>query len=183
MQARVFGDPAPKQIASDRLTGEFAPAQYFELSIDQKISARSCEERKSGIQARTGPLVAFGETVARPFTYEDKLRDPDAAISSFLVKTRFFAEGDSAIALAGLSGSALGRSTVLRDRVNAQTPADAISIKPGGFKVVDAFTMQPVEGAASAATRIDADRLLEGTVLAQPGMAGRLVVVSALEVA
>jgi hypothetical protein len=182
MQAQVAGGGPPKALPSNPTEGEFAPSQFFELSLEQKLSAPSFEHRKSGLQARGGDLVAFGTPVPRVFTYEDKLNDPDAIVSPVVIAIRFLSEVDAVLALSALDGSALGRSPILRERETAKVPADAIKIKPADFRVVDSFTMQAVEGIGSASTRTDADRMLEQAVMERPGFAGRLVVVSAAEV-
>jgi hypothetical protein len=181
IQARPVGAPTPKELPKEDVQGEFAPAQYFELSLEQKLSAASFDKRQSGIRANAAKLIAFGDQLPRVFTYEDGLRDPKAAISRFT--TRYVSGIDSALAIATLGGSALGRSALLRERANLQTPPDGIEFAAPGFKVIDAFTLQPVEGLATASTRIEADQLLDRTVFAQPAMAGRLAVVSELEVA
>jgi hypothetical protein len=181
LQARL-ADPATP-LPSENVEGEFAPAQFFDLTVEQKLSAASFEKRKSGLKARGSSLVAFGTPVARVFTYEDKLNDPDAAVSPIPFGVRFFSGVEITLALAALDGSAVARSDMFRDRINAKPPADAIQIRSGGFKVVDALTMQPVSGVATTATRTDADRMLQSTLAARPGLAGRLVVVSSLQVA
>jgi hypothetical protein len=181
LQARLT-DPATP-LPSEPVEGEFAPAQFFELTIEQKLSAASFEKRKSGLKARASALFAFGTPVARVFTYEDKLNDPDAAISPLPFGLRIFSEVDAALALAALDGSAVARSDIFRDRINAKVAADGIQVQPVDFKVVDSLTMQPVSGVETSATRIDADRMLESTLAAQPALAGRLVVMSSLEVA
>ena len=181
MQVRVQGGGAPKPIEVDPVEGEFAPAQYFELSLDQKLSAASFDKRKCGIESRASALVAFGATVPRLFTHEIDYRDPDAQMPMPGVLGRFRESLDLETALATLGGSALGRAAILRERVDAQTPPDAIRVSPGGFRIVDAATMTPVEGLAGAATRVDADSLLQTTVTSRPALTGRLTVVSELE--
>jgi len=182
MQTRVVGDPVPKPLPSDPLEGEFAPSQFFELTLEQKLSAPSFERRKSGIQARGAALVSFGKPVPRLFTYEDKLKDPDAAVSQLIFATRVFSGLDAVVAIGVLEGSALGRSGILSERTNAKVAADGIEISRSEFRIVDASTMQAVAGIEAATTRTDADRMLDQTVALQPGLAGQLVVISALEV-
>lgn len=184
MHTRVAGDPTPKPLRElDEVFAEFAPAQFFELSLEQKLSAASFEKRKSGLKARGASLVAFGKQVSRIYGYEDGLIDPDAVVSPSFKFARPFSQVDATLALAALDGSALARSDLYSERVNAKVPADAVQVRPGGFRLVDALTMEPALGLPSVTTRTGADQLLQQTVASQPALAGRLVVVSDMEVA
>ena len=72
----LFGDP---------VRTEFAPAQFFELTNDQKMSSPAFKELDSGFRADAARLVRFAKPVERDFGYEDGVRDAEAVDSPLLV--------------------------------------------------------------------------------------------------
>ena len=96
---------------------EFAPAQFFELTNDQKMSAPAFREFDSGLRANAAALVKFSAAVPRDFGYEDGVKDDAAEEFKFLAKRR--STIDATLAIDTLAGGALGRSDLYKERVNA----------------------------------------------------------------
>jgi hypothetical protein len=158
------------------LKSEFAPAQYFELSNDDKMSAPAFKELDSGIRANGAALVRVGGPEPRDYRYRDTIFDSAAQDSPFLEKVaRIKLAGVAAIA--GLGGSAVAQSALYRERVNARPTGDEIKVSTGGYRIVDGATMQPVVSGALD-SHIAAKQTLGAMVAANPSLGSKLVVIS-----
>ncbi|HSW22175.1 MAG TPA: DUF6603 domain-containing protein, partial [Burkholderiaceae bacterium] len=164
-------------LLGEALRTEFAPAQFLALSDDQRLSAPAFELHKSGLRADAKSLVAFSRAISRDFGYESGVRDA-AAVESPPERVRrveFIARDSAQIALAG---SALARSDLYRQRVDALPTPLQIRAGGAGFAVVHADSF---EAAATLDTHSGARQALEALVARQPALAGRLLVVSKAE--
>lgn len=161
------------------LHSEFAPAQFFELSNDEKISAPAFKDFKSGLQADGSELARFTKAVRHDLGYEVHVIDPDAedAPFIFLKALRFNLQKSQALDL--LRGSAIARSDVYRERFANLPTGD--EIKPasaaGSYRVVDKTTLTPVVGVGALDNHIAAKRVHADMVASNPGLAGKLMVV------
>jgi hypothetical protein len=179
----VVGVSAASDLAADRVESEFAPAQFFELTEDQKMSAPSFRNEKSGLRANGAALVRFEEATPREFRYEDKAIDPDAVDSIIVGRLRELTSISFEHAFAALDGSALAFSDLYRERVSALPTGDEIKISAGGFVVLNVNTMMPVGAAPEHASMTAAEQFRTSTIAANPALAGELAVMSTLEVA
>jgi hypothetical protein len=178
----VVGMSAGVDLVADPLESEFAPAQFFDLTEDQKMSAPSFRNEKSGLRANGAALVRFEEATAREFRYEDKAIDPEGADSIFVAGLRDLTGITVEHALTALDASAIAFSDIYRERVTALPTGDEIKVSPGSFVVVDAKTMAPVTTTAEAVSHVAAEQLRSSMIAADPALTGRLTVMSAFEV-
>jgi hypothetical protein len=156
------------------VTGQFARAQYFDLSGDEKLSAPSYEAFPAGIELAT-------ETV-RP----GPARRTDVQYETILVGAEA-PQPPSGLDLSHLAwmvaSGAVGRSGLHDSQVNAG-PDQSVRIGPGASVVVDTATMQPATDVlASPASRTLAEQALASVAAADPARWRDLQVVGAHEVA
>lgn len=178
----IIGMTAGVDLATEPVKTEFAPAQFFELSNDDKMSAPAFRSFDSGLRANGLALVRFGKAVQRDFGYEDGVIDAVAEEFRFRSKVLRF-DVDAIQAAQSLGGGALGRSELYRERRAALPSGDEIKLAPGGYRVVDAATLQPAASVAALDNHVAADQALRSLVAASPALAGRLMVVAEHELA
>ena len=172
----ITGISAGGPLAKDHVSSEFAPAQYFDLSNDEKMSAPSFKAMESGIRANGAALVRLGALAPRNYKYRDI--PVDSAAEEFPFTEEFArVKSPGAVAFAGLAGSAVARSGLFRERINARPTGDEIKLNPGGYRVVDAATMQPAV-AITLDNHIAAKQTLGKMLAANPSLSGKLIVIS-----
>ena len=159
--------------------GDVAPAQFLALSDDQRMSAPAFEQHKSGLRANAAALVAFSRAIARDFGYESGVRDA-AGVESPPVRVRRVDYLARDAAQAALGGSALARSALYQQRVDALPTPLQIRAGDEGYAVVHADSF---EAAATLGTHSAAAQALAEMVQRQPELAGRLIVVAQAEMA
>lgn len=156
------------------VTGQFARAQYFELTDDEKLSAPSFEPLQAGIE--------LASEAVRP----GLARRTDVEYETILVGVEA-PQPPSGLDLSHLTwvvaSGAVGRSRLHDSQVHAG-PDQSVRLAPRTSVVVDTATMQPATDVlAAAATRTIAEQALASVAAADPGRASRLQVVGAHEVA
>lgn len=168
-----------KDFVPDKLESEFAPAQFFELSNDDKLSAPAFRKLASGIRANASSLVHFGEPAPREFVYRDDLIDLNA--QEFPHTSAFAREYNTTamFALGGLAGSAVGRSDLYDQRVRGLPTGDEVKVSGGGWAIVDKSTMTTVGTVMDNA--IAATQALGSMVSSNPALNGKLAVVADYE--
>jgi hypothetical protein len=176
----VTGMVAGGDLAADPIQTEFAPAQYFDLSNDDRISAPAFRPFDSGVRANAAKLARFSRIEQRIFAYEDKIIDSAAEEFRFLSAVLSF-DFDMAQATGALAGGAIGRSKLMQERRTALPSVNAVKLSAGGYRLVDPATMAPAAGLAVHDNHIAAEQALQGAIAENPALAGRLMVVSELE--
>lgn len=174
----LVGLAAGVALVGEPLHNEFAPAQFLALSDDQRMSAPAFELHKSGLRADAKALVAISRAISRDFGYESGVRDAAAQEQVQLGRVRRVDFIDRGAAQIALGGSALARSELYRQRVDALPTPLQIQAAEAGFAVVHADSF---EAAATWGTHGAASQALDAMVLQQPELAGRLIVVSQAE--
>ena len=178
----ITGMTANADLPIETLKSEFAPAQFFELTNDQKASAPAFQTFDSGVRANGLALVAFSKSAPRDFGYEDGWIDAATEISR--ARSRLVAyDVSAAYALESLGGSALAQSSVYKERAAALPTGLEIKLNPGAYQVVDAATLQPAALAGVHGSAVAAQQAMQSLVAASPGLAGRLQVVAQHELA
>jgi hypothetical protein len=160
------------------LKSEFAPAQFFELSNDEKISAPAFRSFKSGVRADGAALVEFTKAVRRDLVYEAHVIDPVAedAPQSLAKLLLFNVRASEAANL--LRGAAIARSSIYKDRVaSLPTGAEVKRVTPG-YCVVDKATLTPIAGIGVLDNHVTAKRAHADAVALNPSLAGKLLVIS-----
>lgn len=156
---------------------EFAPAQFFELTNDQKMSSPAFKELDSGFRANAAALVRFAKPVERDFGYEDGVRDAVAVDAPLLGLVLILVAGiDSTLALDWLGGASVARSELFKERVAALPTGQEVKINPGRYRIVDASTQLPVTGVGALSNEFVAAQTVQQLVTASPALAGQLAV-------
>jgi len=170
------------ELATVPIQSEFAPAQFFELTNDQKAAAPAFQSFDSGVRADGQALVAFSKAVPRDFGYEDGVRDAAAVISRFRSSTVAY-DMSASYALQSLGGGALAQSSLFKERSAALPSGLEIKLKNSAYQVIDMNTLQPAVSAGEHGSAVAAQQALQDLVAATPAMAGRLQVVASHELA
>jgi hypothetical protein len=155
------------------VTGQFARAQYFDLTDDEALSAPSYEALPSGIELAS-PAIHAGVSRRTDVEYETILVGADVP--------RRPAGLDLAHLHWALSSGAVGRSGLHDPGVNAG-PDQSVRFSPPESVVVDTATMQPAADVLGAAATLSvAEQALAAIALTDPARARRLQVVGTHEV-
>jgi hypothetical protein len=133
---------------------------------------------ESGIRANGAALVNHGRPAPRDFQYRDSLIDSAAEESPFLAKFGRFA--GSGYNVAALSGAATAQSGLFQERMAARPTGDEIKVTQGGYRIVEAATMQPAD-AKILDNHIAASQALQTLVAKNPDLGGKLMVMSEFE--
>jgi hypothetical protein len=164
--------------ATEPLQNEFAPAQYFNLTSDERLSAPAFRRMDSGRRANAAHLVRFGKPEPRVFKYREDIIDPLALDGP---RTSFAREKvATTLVLAGLAGSAVGRSDLYSERVKKLPTGDEVKISDGNWSVVDKSTLSPAM-VDTHNNPIAANQALGKLVEKDPSLAGKLMIVADYE--
>jgi Family of unknown function (DUF6603) len=162
---------------------EFAPAQFFEMSEDDKLSAPDFRLLKSGLRADPKLLVRFGGVAKREVRYDEDLIDPNALPPGSAALQ--FAQPPTAagfFAIIGLAGTAVAHSDLYVERMLSLPTGDEVKMSPGGYIIVDKMTMTSAkEGVLD--NPIAATQALESMVSQNPALSGKLAIVPGYELA
>jgi hypothetical protein len=170
-------------VPSDPVEDDFAPAQFFELSDEEKLARPSFERHDAGVRLGAVP-VASGSSVHKDIAYEtfyiDELggaqrTDPPAGL--WLIDLQAIREVGSA------ARAASTRTANRRYQMPSnQALGSPIRIQEPAFVVVDADTLAPV-GPAAGTVYSEAQALLNGELARDPGRRGALQIVATHEMA
>jgi hypothetical protein len=148
-------------IRHDTIQDDFAPAQFFELTDEEKLERPSFERHDAGVRMAAAPVTS-GALVPKTAAYETFFVDTPGALP----------REDSGVPPAPPSlvdlqivlqfGSA-GRATTRRAGRRYQTPGNPIRVAQPAFVLADKTTMAPVGiGPAAGTTFSDMHALLAG---------------------
>jgi hypothetical protein len=156
---------------------EFAPAQFFELSKDDQISAPSFVNLKSGLKADGASLVSFSKASKYDYGFEphviDKVaKDDDAPFIKF-----FLSDLNRSAALELLKGSALTKSDLYQERVANLPTGNEIKMASGGYRIVDKSSLMPIADMGVIDNHIAANRIHSEILAKSPELSGRLMVI------
>ena len=149
----VLKDKNNADLPSSKLQNRFAPAQFIDMTDDQKLNAPSYQLFDAGINFDGLDAVAFDDFVAIPVVYETRTIDdpsltPQPPVSVTEINTSFI----HGLLNGSLSNSAFGQLPRLKSAA-AQTIREQ-------FVVVDAVSMKKSDGTAVATNSIQAMQLL-----------------------
>ena len=185
--ATVIGaGPAPLQAQRE----DFAPAQFFEMTDDQKLTSPSFVPMDAGVQiGNAAPTFDLGVSKPSALVFETKVIDRSQAPAS---PERVLELADYALPLAQLEHQArqgaAGRSVLRRQEPlqDEAAPGPRVRLETLAFRVVDATAAAgpgAVSGAARAVMRNDAAALDFVSAHATTRRRRHLQVVPAFEVA
>ncbi len=172
----ITGMTAGSALTTQPVRGEFAPAQFFELSNDQKFAAPAFQEFVSGVRADPTALARFSKAVTRDIGYEDGVQDT-AAEDGIKLFTGARYNVDVATARATLGGSAVARSDVFRERTASLATGREVQFSKSGYRVVDADSMQPNATIGALDNHVGATQAMQQLIAVNPALSGRLLVV------
>jgi hypothetical protein len=165
-------------VNSDPVQDDFAPAQFFELSDEEKLARPSFERHDAGLRLGAVP-VASGSSVAKDIDYETFYVDAPGGPQRTDPPAGFWLVDLQAIREVGSAARAASTRTANR---RYQTPGNPIRVQEPAFVVVDADTLLPV-GPAAGTVYSDAQALLNGEPARDPGGRGALQIVATHEMA
>jgi hypothetical protein len=135
-----------ESVARATIGDDFAPAQFFEMSDEEKLAAPQYEPMDAGVAfGALGSTFDLGAATASPLDYETKIVDAEAAPDEEPPPYRL---SDALLALHARHGAA-GRSVL---RTIAPVPATPFAaLHAPGFAVVDAALQRTASPAPAAA--------------------------------
>jgi hypothetical protein len=163
-------------VPSDPMQEDFAPAQFFDLSDEEKLARPSFERHDAGLRLGALP-VASGSPVAKDIAYETFYVDEPGGPQRTDAPAGFWLIDLLAILEVGAAGHAVSTRTANR---RYQSPGSPIVVQEPAFVVVDADTLAPV---GPAAVYSDAQGLLNGELARASGRRGALQIVATHEMA
>lgn len=160
---------------------QFAPAQFFDQTDAEKLSADSFVPYDAGVTLGVSGELASSHYARREVEYELGYRDSQRATARPRRRDLFVVDAvafnawarNGAVARSPLSFAAGGRSA---------TAAPAIAVKPESFAVTHIASLALAHADAEAQSEAEAFALMKRIVAARPELAGRLQVVPAHEV-
>jgi hypothetical protein len=177
---QVNGKSVDRQPVED----DFAPAQFFDLSDDEKLARPSFETHDAGVRLTGTGLVGCGAPVTKTISYETFYIDQANGIlrTDPVPTPKPFGLGDLTFVLAiGASGRATIRAAGNR-RYNA--PGNPMKIVAQKFIVTDKNSLLPAGvGPAQGTTYSDAAALLHAATVQIPAQISNLQIVAKHELA
>lgn len=146
------------QETSNPVDDDFAPAQFFEMSDDDRLGSPSFEPMQAGLRIGSSEFtLGFGERAESPLEYETRIVDRSAAAPA--APPGSYRLSAASLAIHALYGAA-GRSALRRERPATAEPF--ARIEPARWTAV-AEGLAPLDGAASGRTFVEALGGLQGT--------------------
>jgi hypothetical protein len=160
------------------VTEHFAPAQFFEMNDDEKLSRPSFEPLEAGIRFGTD-TTHCKNPVRTPIEYETIVLDPKKAAPGETAETYPLpAKHLPALALMGAAGRAAFRRT---GKAKYRAPGPRIAVSDGLYVVAttDSLKKEPIPGLGEgeAFTYTKAAEALRNFVAAHPEQRGNLQIV------
>jgi hypothetical protein len=177
---RVSGDPIA-QADIEAARDHFAPAQFFDQTDAEKLSADSFVAYNAGIALGVSAELASSHYVRREVEYELGYRDSQRAAA--VPRRRGLFQVDAVAFNAWARNGAVARSPLsfAATGVSALAPG-AVSIAPETFAVTHIADLTLARADAQTLSEAEASALMKRLVTARPELAGRLQVVPSYEV-
>lgn len=148
-------------VPGEPVQDDFAPAQFFELSDEEKLARPSFERHDAGVRLGAVP-AASGATVPKDVAYETfYIDEPGGAVRTDPVPPALPLLFVGAVLALGAAGRAAGRRTAER---RYQAPGDPVRVQEPAFVVVDVDTLAPAGvGPSAGVTYSEAQALLHAS--------------------
>ncbi|HET9768247.1 MAG TPA: DUF6603 domain-containing protein [Thermoanaerobaculia bacterium] len=185
--ARQFAIDAV-QVGADAVTPpaaqeSFAPAQFFDLSDEEKLASPSFKSFDSGIRVGEPDRVRTGYAAARAVQYELKYIDSQREQSGAPGGGGRFDVDPSAFDAWALQGAiAQSPLSFARRRKSALAPEE-VGVLQESFAIVTASDLKPFDGGSLLGSERAALKRRDALIAANPALRGELQVVPAFEVA
>lgn len=175
---QINGSTAPHEPVED----DFAPAQFFNLSDDEKLSRPSFETHDAGARLTGSGMIKCGTPVSKTISYETFYVDqPGGPLRSDTVTPlKTFGIGDlSSILAFGASGQAPIRSAA---NLLYRAPGNPVKIAAQSFTIVDQSTLAVSGITPQGTTYSDAKAALDEAAAQSPALLASLQIVATHEV-
>ena len=178
------GDALPTtpevQLATDETRDEFAPAQFREMTDDERLASKSFEQLKSGVRLRASEELQSSYCVTRDVVYESIVIDKEGLRAPLPPVRDNFGVFAALVKGSAVSLSSLSASTAAPSPLGPRP----VGVRPEGFVVVSSADLRPAAGALAASfpSETEAAARLAELIEADPRLAGEVQVVPAYEV-
>ena len=175
----IGGSVVPRENVQD----DFAPAEFLDMSDNDKLAQPSFERHDAGVRLTSGPtLIKFGAPVSKDITYETFFIDEPGAEPRSEPGTQVHKWLLSDLQAVLGTGSA-ARATMMRaGNRRYAAPGNRIHVAEPAFVLVGADTLAPTGiGPASGATYSDVRALLNQELNRVPAQQGHLQIVGTHE--
>jgi hypothetical protein len=168
-------------VVYEAIQDDFAPAQYFELSEEEKLARPSFEQHDAGVRLTVEKLTACGGAVSKTISYETYYVDqPGVLRTDPGTPPKPFVLGALSTVLAiGASGRAAIRTAGDRRYTAPGTP---VQVAPQSFVIADRSSLTLAGlGAPQGSTYSDAAAVLQSALEQSPARRAALQIVSSHE--
>jgi len=176
--ARFKIKPTDSGVASNAITEQFAPANFFTLSDSEKLSRPSFERMPSGFKITGSATLIVPATVNKSVDYELTYLRKSRGLRLFAgiykyAKTLF---------KANLRAGAVAKSALsfTNKRVSVNAP-DSIFVQEDGYAIANTSDLKLYQDTLLAGSYTEASDLLNGLVLKDPSIRGNVQIVSQQE--
>jgi len=166
------GDATPQYV-----TEEFAIANFIKLSDSEKLSRKSFEKMKSGLEFQTSNASAYGFNIHKDVNYELSYVHRKKNLILRVGIFRFLIDAFNVF----VKGNAIAKSTLsVSKKITTNAPAK-VEIKQPGYSVVNVSDMQLHTENAMAASEAEAYYLHDTFIKQNPSLKNQIQVVSQFE--
>jgi len=168
-------------VSYDPVEDDFAPAQFFNLTDDEKLARPSFETHDAGVRLNGKSLVKCGASVSKTISYETFYVDePGGALREDTVTPlKTFGIGDLVAVLSfGASGGAAIR---IAGNQRYSAPGTPVKIAPQTFTIVDQTTLAASNIVMKGTTYSDAKAALQAAIAQSPSQRAKLQILSVHE--
>jgi hypothetical protein len=180
-RVRVGPPNDQEDLNSGDVKEQFAPAQFFELSDAEKLSAKSFEQYDAGVKITESEELDADYAARRDVEYEifymDQQREMFLHPWSDLVRMDGLAFDTWAV------GGAVAASPLSHaSQAKSALAPDAVAVRQEPYAAVTVGDLRPVNGDAEVASEAEAISLMRELIRDNPGLEGEIQVVPAFEV-
>ena len=166
------GDTVPQYV-----TEEFAIANFIKLSDNEKLSRKSFEKMKSGLQFQTSNASTYGFNIHKDVNYELSYVHGKKNLILKAGIFRFLIDAFNVF----VKGNAIAKSTLsVSKKITTNAPAK-VEIKQPGYAVVNVSDMQLHIAHATADSEAEAYYLHDTLIKQNPSLKNQIQVVSQFE--
>lgn len=153
---------------------QFASAQFFQMSDNEKLARKSFENMKSGLRFQGSDSTSHGFEIDKDVTYELIYVHKRKFLS---IKAGIIKLFNSVFQVAA-KGNATAKSSYSASKRKASNAPAKVDVFRQGYKVVNVSDMEEYAGTVAVATEAEAYDLHDGLIGKNPSLRGSIQVVS-----
>ena len=167
------------EVTRDDVTEAFAPAQFKNLSDNDKLTSPSFKREVSGVRLHETDRMVVNYAINRLVEYEVRVSDYDPESEKpylLYIPIRFSGQSYRADWFGMMmAGGAIGKSALSKEnKVKQSASKAAFRIDDEQFTLVDTQTLRPIEAALTGGSRAQTDDHLTRILAEKPDLFGKI---------